>query len=279
MKAILNGVVTENPAVSVMDRGFTLGDGLFETIPLYGGKPFLLEKHLERIRQASEVIGLQITFVDAAVAGGIAFLAKEAGVSRGVARLTVTRGEGPRGYGYSGAVNPTWVLTVEMYEPMAESKRQIGFTLAPSSIIKNSRSPLSGVKSTSALERVMMKAEAERAGADEAFTLSDAGHVACGAAVNIFWARQGRLETPSINCGILPGVTRGAIISLARQNGMEVAEGSFEPSSLAEADEVFVTNSLLEIVSVRQITGLGRWDKTHGPVVERLTASYRALIR
>ena len=255
MIAIINGVYSENAQVPVNDRGFTLGDGLFETIPLYSGKPFLLDRHLARLYDSARIISLPIPFTDSDIATAITNLAERGGISRGVARLTVTRGAGPRGYGIAGCDSPTWVLTVEQYEPMRPEKWERGFGLASVAISKNASSPLSGMKSTSALERVMTLDEARKTGADEALVLSTAGHVACGSAVNIFWARGGKIETPSLDNGILPGVTRAMVIELAGRANLEIVEGRFPKEMLMDAQEVFVTNSLIEIVPVTTIDG------------------------
>jgi branched-chain amino acid aminotransferase len=271
--AIINGVYSDNAAVPVNDRGFTLGDGLFETIPLHGGEPFLLDRHLSRLRDSAEIISLRIPFTDEDIANAITNLAKRGGIPRGVARLTATRGAGPRGYGIADCDSPTWVVTVEPYEPMSQVKWERGFALANVTIRKNAASPLSGVKSTSALERVMILDEAKRAGADEALALSTDGHIACGSAVNIFWVRDGRVETPSLDCGILPGVTRAFTLELAGREKLETVEGRFPPSVLMEAQEVFVTNSLIGIVPVtridRRVISAGP-----GPVTRKLAEMY-----
>lgn len=273
MIAIINGVYSDNAVVPVNDRGFTLGDGLFETIPLYGGEPFLLDRHLSRLRDSARIISLRIPFADTDIANAVTNLAKRGGISRAVARLTVTRGAGSRGYGIADCDSPTWVVTVEPYEPMSEEKWERGFALASVRIRKNAASPLSGVKSTSALERIMILDEAKKSGADEALVLSTDGHIACGSAVNIFWVRDGRVETPSLDNGILPGVTRAFTLELAGKEKLETVEGRFLPAVLMEAQEVFVTNSLIEIVPVATIDGRVI-SAVPGPVTRKLAQIY-----
>jgi branched-chain amino acid aminotransferase len=275
--AIINGVYSENAVVPVNDRGFTLGDGLFETIPLYDGRPFLLDRHLLRLRDSAEIISLRIPFTDDDIANAVTNLAGRGGISRGVTRLTVTRGAGPRGYGIADCDSPTWVVTVEPYEPMSQEKWERGFALASVTIRKNVSSPLNGVKSTSALERIMILDEAKKTGADEALVLSTAGHIACGSAVNVFWVREGRIETPSLECGILPGVTRALTLELAGKEKMETVEGRFPPSVLMDAQEVFVTNSLIGIVPVTRIDGR-EISAGPGPVTRRLAELYKIAI-
>ena len=275
---IINGELTDDGAVSIDDRGFTLGDGLFETIPLYNGRPYLLDRHLERLRAGAGLIGLMTPFDDREAAEGVETLARRNPADRQVARLTVTRGAGSRGYGVEGCGDPLWVLTVRPYSPFPERKYRAGFRLAPVSVRVNPHSPVSQVKSTSALERVVMMSEASRSGADEAFALSVDGHVASCAAANIFWVAGGRLCAPSQDCGILPGVTRRRVMEIAEDLGIGVEEGKFRPGALREADEVFLTNSLVEIMPVSEVSGLFE-AKTPGPVTAGLAEEYRGAIR
>ncbi|MBF0291207.1 MAG: aminotransferase class IV family protein [Nitrospinae bacterium] len=156
---------------------------------------------------------------------------------------------------------------------MGREKWERGFALASVTVAKNASSPLSGIKSTSALERVMILDEARKTGADEALVLSTGGHIACGSAVNIFWARDGRIETPSLDNGILPGVTRAMVIELAGRANLEIVESRFRKDVLMEAQEVFVTNSLIEIVPVTTIDGRVI-SAGPGPLTRRLAQMY-----
>jgi len=274
--AMIDGRLTDKPSVDLEDRGYTLGDGLFETIPLYAGKPFGLERHLERLRAGADRIHLQTPFDNATVKSSLSVLADKNSVDRGVARLTVTRGCGPRGYGIEGCDRPSWTLTLRPYEPVSERMFNAGFRLARVSIDKNPSSPLSGLKTTSSLETVLILAEARKKGADEALALTTEGHVASGAAVNLFWLKDDKLFTPSCECGILQGVTRGVALDMARDEKIETVQGRFYPGSVSRASEVFVTNSLLEIVPVNCVDGLLNISRP-GPVTSLLKDKYRRL--
>jgi len=190
-----------------------------------------------------------------------------------VARLTVTRGCGPRGYGLEGCDTPLWTLTCRPYE---RPEFAAGVTLAPVSIGRNPSSPLSGLKTVSALETILMLDQARRAGADEALVMTLDGIVASAAAANLFWAREGRLETPSAGCGILEGITRARALDIAREEGIDVAEGRYAPGILREASEMFVTNSLVEIVPVRRVKNFFE-AAAPGPVTALLSRRYREL--
>ncbi|MBI5814905.1 MAG: aminotransferase class IV family protein [Nitrospinae bacterium] len=279
MSVIVNGKETAEGFVTVADRGFALGDGLFETIPLYHGRPFLLEKHMERMKAGAGIIGIKLPVGQDEVAGAIARLAKVNGAGDlAVARLTVTRGSGPRGYNAAGCDKPTWTITVERYEPMPDEKRKLGLRLSISRYAKISGSPLNSVKSTSALDRVMTVTEARSAGADEAIVMSSDGHVASCGAANIFWVKNGKLYTPSQDAGALPGVTRWEVIRIAATMGIETVEGRFKLSKIEKADEIFIANSLIGIMPVREVDGIFAAEKPF-TLTQTLAERYMGLAR
>lgn len=272
---IVNGEIVFQAKISAKDRGYTLGDGLFETIPLYSGKPFLLGKHMERMDKGAAKIFLRLPMDEKEVEKGIETLLLEQPITdRGVARLTVTRGEGPRGYAIDERHNPTWTLDVNEYHEPDEAMRKNGVSLHPVSIRKNSGSPLCAIKSTSALERILILDEAKKSGGYEALTLTTDGFISSGAAVNVFWVTKGKLYTPSVNCAILEGITRSVIIDIAEDEGIEVIEGEFALDKLSEASEIFITNSLIEVLPVAQVKGFFNAPKP-GPVTLALAEKYR----
>ncbi|VAX19965.1 Aminodeoxychorismate lyase [hydrothermal vent metagenome] len=275
---IINGEVTSNGVVSIDDRGYTLGDGLFETIPIYGGRPFMLDRHFSRLTGAAKKIGLELPLDEARARDAIADLVERNSIETGVARLTVSRGQGPRGYGIEGCDEPAWTLTCRPYTCLLANERDSGFTLSPVSILIDPTSPLRGLKTISCMESILILAQAKRLKADEAVAFTKEGNIASGAAVSIFWVKDGKLFTPSLSCGILAGVTRGIILELASQNAVENEEGMYGPETLKQADEVFVTNSLLMVAPVTTVIGL---FKRPGPgaVTEKLYSLYTDLIK
>ncbi len=268
---------TGNAKVSIDDRGFTLGDGLFETIPVYGGKPFLLGRHLNRLEAGALATDIHLPFDSEEITKGIARLCDDNGIVRGVARLTVTRGAGPRGYGVKGCDNHTWTLTLRPYSHPSDEKRREGYKLAISAIRKNRLAPLNAIKSTSALDKVLTLNKARKSGADESLALTMEGYISSGVSVNIFWVKDENLYTPSLDCGILPGVTRQAVVELAERNGIKVLQGKFETGEIRNADEMFVTNSLLEIMPVSSVESVFE-GKPPGSVTLELSRFYNELI-
>lgn len=275
---IINGEVTSRGLISVDDRGFTLGDGLFETVPIYNGRPFMLGRHFDRMTDAAKKIGLTLPLDETKAGDSIADLVGRNSIETGVARLTVSRGEGPRGYGVEGCDAPSWILTCRQYTPLSEEEWDKGYTLSPVSILIDPQSPLRGLKTISAMESILILAQAKRIKADEAVAFTKEGYIVSGAAVNIFWVKDEKLFTPSPSCGILSGVTRKIIVELASQNGIESEEGTYGPETLKEADEVFVTNSLLTLVPVTIVIGLFKKPEP-GPMTKKLYSLYTDLIK
>lgn len=246
---IVNGETVLGGMVSADDRGFTLGDGLFETIPIHGGNPFLLDRHMARLRSSATVIKLMFPCDERLVMDGIATLCAKNSVIDGVARLTVTRGEGARGYGIKSCINPTWTLTVRKYDFAPKNP----YTLAPVSIRRCEGSVLHAIKSTSALDRIMAYDEAVEAGADEALIQTTDGHISGAAAANIFWVKDKILYTPSLDCAILPGVTREAALEIAAAAGIACVPGRYGVDVIKDADEMFITNSLIGVAPVIKV--------------------------
>ncbi|MDH5510189.1 MAG: aminotransferase class IV [Nitrospinota bacterium] len=275
-KVVINGMVTEDLRVPLDDRGFTVGDGLFETISLYGGSAFLLGGHIERMRQGAELIGLAMPVDEKKVAYAISDLARANNVTRGVARLTVTRGPGPRGYSSVGTAQAWWYLSVRPYETPEKKREEGGYKVVLSPYRVDPANPLRGIKSLSALDRVMAVDFAVKHGADEALSLTQSEHIASLQAANIFWVTDGRLHTPSLECGILPGVTRWKVIALAEAVGVSTAEGKYLLKDLALAQEAFATNSLIEIMPLSEVEGAVSFCKA-GPVTRKLLKDYRQL--
>ncbi|MBO9543591.1 aminotransferase class IV [Caulobacter sp.] len=222
------------------DRGLLLGDGLFETmLALDGDLPFIAA-HLDRMAAGCEVLNLPF---DRAQAERIVREAAPA-AGRFAVRLTLTAGSGGRGLDRPAAPVPVLFAKAAPSVPPTTPA-----TLIIATTRRNEGSPASRLKSLSHLDNVLARAEAAAAGADEAVMLNNRGEVACAAAANLFWIREGRLFTPRLDCGVLAGVTRARL--LARHDVEEVVAGV---EALETADAIFLTNSL---IGVREVSKLG----------------------
>jgi branched-chain amino acid aminotransferase len=223
--------------VSIHDRGFTLGDGLFETILVQNHVALWRDAHVERMRRGASLLGISFPAQDVNTAMD-ALLAT--GTGHHVLRLTLTRGAGSRGLA-GDAERSTLVGTLADFDPGLQFQP---ITLCISSIERNLRSPTASIKTTSYIDQVMATREAAQRECDDALMLNSEGRVACCASGNIFLTMAKRLVTPSLGEGILNGIMRTLVIQAAQQAGLEVTEQPVQRSDLAVADGMFATNSL-----------------------------------
>ena len=270
----LNGaIIPEDMArIDPADRGFTLADGLFETLRAYGGRPFRLADHLERLSHSAEALQIPLLFDVPMIAEAVLELLAANGLTQGDAaiRITLTRGTGPRGLAPPAEVKPTLLITAVPYHPLSAlcSAAFVG-------IRRNEGSPLSRMKSLAYLDNVLAAGEAAQVGADEAILLNNAGRVAGAARANLFAAIGDRLLTPPAVEGVLPGIARRVVLELALQLKIRAEEAALSPADLAAAREIFLTNSLFEIRSLAQLDGIACGE---GAMAAKLRDAYRSLV-
>jgi len=245
------------------DRGLLLGDGLFETLPAFNGRPFLLNAHLDRIMSAGLRLGLPM---DRATLESAVLALGSADPSACVIRLNATRGAGPRGLlppkdamPLVFATRAPWVRT----SAFGEAK------LVTASIRRNPTSPASSMKTLSYLDNVMGFQEAHAKGADDALFLTNTGHAACTSMANLFILNHNTLVTPPLDGNILPGIMRRFVMDTAASLGFEIKERAIMPADVTAADRVFATNS------VRFITRITRVDQS--PIGNRHDEAFELL--
>ena len=259
-------VPVEEGKVSPLDRGLLLGDGLFETMWVCGGRAPLLDWHRERLEEGCRLLGFPVPPWD------LAALLAEVTAANGLAghgfvRVTLTRGSGPRGYAPPPQAEPQLLVQAGPWSPVAPD-RALRVGLAPWPLPFHP--VLSRVKHTSRLLQVLARIEADRLGLDDLLSRDADGRLAESIASNVFWTRQGVLYTPACETGCLPGVGRRWV--MARRDVQTCLE---PPATLEEADEVFLTNALTGPVPVR--TGLGRAWPAPGPVAKKLQQEWLSL--
>ena len=243
MTVWLNGALVEADAARIdpSDRGFTLGDGLFETVRIDNGRPLWLERHLLRLAKGASVLEMAIPFDATTLAKGFAALLASTGVRDGSARLTLSRGPAPRGLLPHPSGSPTLLIT-------ASAGRA---SQAPASVMlcrctrRNEASPLSRVKSLSYLDGVLARMEAARRGVDDALLLNGRGQLAEASAATLFVLAAGVLTTPPVTDGALPGILRGLVLERCY-----AVERSMTPDDLTKAEAAFLTSAL----GIRPIT-------------------------
>ncbi len=253
----LNGEFQDNSkAIDIADRGFLLGDGVFETILMVDGQPAFLQAHLERLRSGVTALGIGADIIDTDVGHIVRELAQRNGTARGMgsARITLTRGPGARGLAYAmGENDSTMLITASAYAPSAYA--------APASLIlsqhrRNEYSLTARLKTTNYLDNILARQEAVSAGADEAIMMNLSGRVACASAANIVMVQQQTIKTPPVEEGALPGIVRGVLLTHAETIGLEIAEEAINLEELSTS-ALMLTNSLIGVRSARLLEGRG----------------------
>jgi branched-chain amino acid aminotransferase len=248
-----NGGLVEGPiSVDALDRGLTLGDGLFETIAVLNGMPGYLEAHLDRLDSGALELGIVLS--RRAIERGIAELLRTLSADHAILRVTITRGPGARGLSAEGD-RPTLLITLA---PWQRGTVYAPVRLATASIRRNQSSPASRLKSLSYVDNILAAREASKAGADDALLLNTEGRVACSTIANVFLIAGEKLITPPVSEGVLPGIIRSRVLALAPQVGLVPSERPIASAELLAGDAVFVTNSIRLVRPVIAIDGAAR---------------------
>jgi len=260
MKFWLNGALTDADAARIdpRDRGFTLGDGLFETMRVKDGAILRLDRHLTRLADGLRVLNLDLGAEPESLTDALASVLKANALREALLRLTVTRGPAARGVLPDPAGKPTILITAA---PYAQPKpvRAIIATVTR----RNEYSPLSRIKSTNYLDSVLARIEADGCGADEAILLNTAGNVAEATIANLFAVIDGKLATPRVKDGALPGIMRAEVVA-----ALGAEERSIAPAELMQAEEVFLTASS----GIRPVIALRGRAFPPGPMAARAAA-------
>lgn len=274
MKIWLNGVLSDEGAacISPFDHGLLVGDGVFETLRCYGGTPFALREHLERLATGAGVLGISVPELNELEAGALALAATQrAGDSR--LRITITSGLGPPGL-IRGEGGVTALMTVSAVNFSALSSESGGASAVVSPWRHDEKSPLAGVKTTSRAASIVALADARSKGADEALFLNHAGSVCEATTANLFVVRDNRVETPPLTAGALAGITRERVLRLCLELGIEAGDADLPAGALRDADELFLTSSMLEIQPLVVLDGSQVGDGRPGRITMLLRDAY-----
>lgn len=281
MWALVGGTIVPDSeaVVSVHDRGFRYGDGVFDTLRVYEGRPFLLERHVARLLNGARALGITPLPDPPTLARLIRELIDRNEPLHAVVRTTLTRGVSP-GWDPGEAVDPTLVAVEQPFSGYPERLYTSGASIV---VLNESRLRPAAlapyVKSLSLMAHVQAKREASEQGADEAVLCTEAGFVAEGTVSNIFCVEDGRLRTPPLSDGILQGITREVVLDLARRDGLLTEESSLTPEVLREADEVFLTSTGMEVLPVTRIDGHPVGSGQPGQITLALQHRYHELVR
>jgi branched-chain amino acid aminotransferase len=277
MIVFLNGqfVPEAEATVSVFDRSFLYGDGLFETMRVSQGKPFRWWAHMERLRKGGDFIGLKIPFACKALEKFARELIAKNQLPEALLRVTVSRGVGPRGYSPKGADKPIVVMTLHPLPAAPASGALPKWKLHTASFRLPAGEKLAHFKTANKLAQILARAEADAAGADEALLCNTEGFVVEGASSNLFWVEGDTVCTPPLASGILAGVTRAVTLELCAQLGLPHAERQITPDGLRGAAAVFLTLSSLGVVGASHLDG---HSLAVSPVVAKLQRAYDELL-
>lgn len=274
----LNGkyVPKEEAVVSVFDHGVLYGDGVFEGIRAYNNRVFRLEEHLVRLYESAKSILLEIPISKAEMAEALLETLRQNNLRDAYIRLVVTRGNGDLGLDPNNCGRPTVFCIAASIKMYPDEFYQNGLEVVTVATRRNSDDALSPrIKSLNYLNNIMAKMECNLSGSPEAILINSQGYVAEATGDNIFLVKNGEIITPSVNAGLLEGVTRNTVIRLAREKGYTVREELFHRHDVYIADEVFLTGTAAELIPVVKVDGRVIGKGTPGPVFAQLLQEYR----
>ena len=271
----LNGqfVPEEQAVVSVFDRGFLYGDGLFETMRVFNGRIFRWEQHLARLQRGLEFLKLNVSLNPANLRDVADRLIDENRLPDSLLRLTVSRGVGKRGYSPVGADKPTVVMSVH---PAPTLSAQNGWKAVISTVRLPAGEELATHKTCSKLPQILARMEADAAGADEALLLNTEDLVVEGASSNLFWLEGKQVCTPPLPAGILAGVTRAVVLEICHELQIPTRESALTARQLPGTQGAFISLSSLGIVPISSLNGR---EMPVSPITTQLAAAYQDLLR
>jgi branched-chain amino acid aminotransferase len=266
-------VAPEEARVSVYDRGFLYGDGVFETLRTYRGVPFALDEHLARLESSARLVGITLPVPRGVLARETLDAVAAAANPESTIRILVTRGQGPLGLDPSGATSPLRVILVEGLRPPPAAIYRDGVT-AITVRTERAADAAPTAKVTNYLASLLALEKARAAGANEALLLDAGGCILEGTTSNFFAVSGGGLSTAP-ETAILAGITRAHVLGLASGLGLPVRLGAIGRDELAAAGEAFLTSTLREIVPVVRVDGQAIGSGVPGPITRRLHAAFR----
>lgn len=266
--------------ISVYDHGLLYGDGIFEGMRIYSGKVFRLHEHLLRLWESATAISLQIPIGIDDLTNDVNEAVKRNGLEEGYIRLIVTRGSGALGLDPFQCAHPQIIIIVDKITLYPKALYENGLELVTASTIRNHPAALSPrIKSLNYLNNVLAKMEGLKAGCKEALMLNHQGQVAECTGDNVFIVKAGQLITPPKEAGILEGITRNAVIDLAKEAEIETIESPLTRHDLFVADECFLTGSAAEVIPVVTLDGRTIGTGSPGHITKQLNDSFRDLVR
>ncbi|HYN08590.1 MAG TPA: aminotransferase class IV [Vicinamibacterales bacterium] len=287
----VNGKIAdaEHASVPVFDHGFLYGEGVYETLRTYQRRPFLFDRHMRRLRQSASLMALDVPFSDAELHARIdetvaahPELASHLGQGSGgqdaeaYIRVLLTRGVGELTYNPAATPKPSLVIIVKPFPVPPERTFSQGIKLALVSVRRNHPQALNPmIKSNNLINNALAMQEALRQGAEEALMQNQAGELVECSQSNFFVVRDGRVLTPPLSAGLLPGITRELVLELAAELGISGGESRLTPADLERVQEAFITGTTREVTPVIAVSDQTIGDGKPGEMTKRLLAAFR----
>ncbi|MEK9628469.1 MAG: branched-chain-amino-acid transaminase [Nitrospinota bacterium] len=278
-KININGEIQDEAFISIMDHGFLFGDSIYEVVCTHQGKPCFLDDHLKRLYASAAGISLNIPLTPDEIKEQIQTTLKHANNADSYIRIIITRGEGEMDIDPSSCFKPNVIIFVKSTPQISDESYEKGISVALVSIKRNSRDSLNpAVKTGNYLNNVLARVESQKMGAEDAIMVNPWGLLTESTTSNLFFVREGRLLTPSKECGILSGITRDKIIQLANENGMALEEGKWPGEELFKADEIFLTGTVKKVMPVSKLDSRPVGDGKPGPITRKVMKLFTELL-
>ncbi|GJQ59683.1 MAG: aminodeoxychorismate lyase [Candidatus Scalindua sp. AMX11] len=277
----LNGsIISEKEGyITSKDRGFLYGDGIFDTLRSYSGNPFKLTEHLSRLRSSAQKLKIPFIFTDDFLRNTIQTLMKKNNIPDAYIRITLSRGSGRRGLVMCDHSEPTLLVEVKELTPYPKELYEKGMSIIVSKTKRSTSCPISCHKTTNLLTSIMVKEEIKSRSADDALLLNTDNDVIECTVSNLFMVKEERVITPPLDTNILPGITRKAVLGICQNMNLPAKEERFRVETLIGADEVFITNSLMEIMPISKIEEHEIGKCVPGKITAALMNAYRELTK
>jgi branched-chain amino acid aminotransferase len=276
IKVFINGklIDAEKAMISIFDRSFLYGDAVFETMRGYAGVVFKLDPHISRLIGSLKILRIKHAYTKDYLKGAVYETLNGNKLKSIYVRIIVTRGEGRFGIGYKDTFTPNLIIVAKDFEGYPEWMLSKGVS-AKVIGVSNEYSILSNIKTANYLNFILSRFNAQDAGFDEAILTNTKGQITEGATSNIFLIKSNSILTPSIESGVLPGITRSVVIDIAKKLKIPVKERAVSLRELLQADELFLTNSLAEVLPITKINSKKVGDGNVGQVTKLLHVSYQ----
>lgn len=266
----MNGGISllHDAKIDINDAGLRQGYGVFETMRGYDGDLFRLEDHLARMQAGAEFLGIEADMDKVKTA--VFQTLKASALTEARVRPVITGGRDGQA---------TVIVTAEIYQPPTEAAYRRGLSATIVSVRRSTATPVYRYKTLNQIENVLAAVEARSQNVDEAIMLNERGEVAETNRGNIFIVKDGVLLTPDLGAGILPGITRVTLLEIARKLSIRIIEDRVTPEDLADADELFITSSMVEVMPLTSINGIAVATGGAGAITTELRSAYRSGVR